>query len=296
MGWWPDLPDLRDFTPEDERIVTLTRVLGGTVASAPATRLVDLRLDLDGDDTWPVEDQDGMNTSSAFAVLGMVEYLERRATGRAMEPSKLYLYQMARKILRLRDDTGVSLRSTFKAMTRFGVPPRDLWPYEPARVNMEPTDLCLTGYARDYEPIRYVQIAPYIASGEATLNAIKSFLAAGFPVAFGFSVPHSLSTNPDIPYRPTFDSVRGGQAALAFGYDDQHLSSAVGALLIRCSWGDGWGDHGYGWLPYAYVEQRLATDWWSIVNRSWLQSGEFRNPATFAPRSGWKERRGRREK
>lgn len=288
---------MRDYTPDDERVAALTRMPGradSRLRRLPGT--VDLRLDLDGDDTWPVEDQETLNTSSVFAVLGLVEYLERRSTGRAVEASKLYLYQMTRKSLRVHEDVGVSLRSTFKALLRYGVPPQDLWPYETARVNVEPQDLSLVGFARDYESLLYVRVASHNAPGPTALNAVKSFLAGGFPVAFGFSVPHSLSTDPDIPYRPTFDSVRGGQAALALGYDDQHLSSAVGALLIRSSWGDTWGERGYGWLPYAYVEQRLAIDWWSLICPSWLQSGEFHNPSVFAPGNEWRERRTRREK
>ncbi|MHB8972113.1 MAG: C1 family peptidase [Pirellulaceae bacterium] len=273
---------MRDYRPEDEKIAFLTRSYGR--ADTPVHHLpiaIDLRLDLDGDDSWPVDDQETSNSSSAFAILGLAEYLERRATGRTIESSQLYLYQMARKLLQRRGDIGVDLRTTLKALVRYGVPPQTLWPYEKKRFEVDPQDLSLAGFAREFEAIYYVRLGAHNQSGQATLTTVKSFLAAGFPVAFGFSVPYSLSTDPDVPYRPTFDSVRGGQAVIAVGYDDQRLSSTLGALRIRSSWGETWGDCGYGWLPYVYVEQRLAADFWVILKEQWLQSGEFRNPMLF---------------
>jgi C1A family cysteine protease len=65
---------------------------------------------------------------------------------------------------------------------------------------------------------------------------------------------------------------------LAVGYDDRWLRGSRGALLVRSSWGPAWGEAGYGWLPYAYVEERLAIDFWTLVHDDWIASGEFDVP------------------
>jgi C1A family cysteine protease len=52
----------------------------------------------------------------------------------------------------------------------------------------------------------------------------------------------------------------GGHAVMCAGYDD-----ASGHYLILNSWGPGWGDKGYCYLPYEYMHNPdLSDDFWSI--------------------------------
>ena len=119
-----------------------------------------------------------------------------------------------------------------------------------------------------------------IASGTQTLANVKSFLAAGFPCVFGLGITSSLSNEPEIPFPSRFDSIRTGHAVMAIGYDDSlRIRSERGALLIRSSWGPNWGIEGYGWLPYRYVTDHLAGDFWTLLGAKWLRSDEFRRPA-----------------
>jgi C1A family cysteine protease len=104
-------------------------------------------------------------------------------------------------------------------------------------------------------------------------------LAAGFVCVLGFPLSNATVERGEIPF-PTFsDSIRDGQAAAVVGYDDnRRIRSDKGALSILGGRGPDWGDGGYGWLPYAFVRQRLAVDLWTVMKRDWLRSGEFLSP------------------
>jgi C1A family cysteine protease len=42
--------------------------------------------------------------------------------------------------------------------------------------------------------------------------------------------------------------------------------------------GAGWGESGYGWLPYEYLMRGLAEDFWSVLKKEWVDTGEFSLP------------------
>jgi C1A family cysteine protease len=70
--------------------------------------------------------------------------------------------------------------------------------------------------------------------------------------------------------------MRGGHAIVAAGYDDNKIIGPdQGALLIRNSWGDGWGLAGYAWMSYRYVTEGLAQDWWTVLKAEWVDTGKF---------------------
>lgn len=272
LGWLPSVPDFRDYQPESPVASELLKRLGAPNPAGPRPASVDLR-----DYFVDVYDQLTLAASTANACAGLVQYFERRANGRLLQPSRLFLYQNTLRLAGVSGDVGADLRTTLKALVRCGIPPERYWPYQVARLD-EPPDAFLFSFSQPYRGVKYVRLDGRKAGGMETLHMVKAFLAAGFPAVFGFPVPNTISDDGNIPYRPTFDSLLGGQAVLAVGYDDRWLRGSRGALLVRSSWGSGWGEQGYGWLPYAYVEERLAADFFTLLHADWVNSGEFDPP------------------
>jgi len=283
MGWLRDLPDFRDYTAEHEEVqpqlAKLDAAQAGNGTGAGLDTSVDLR-------EWfsPIEDQGQLGSCTANAGVGMVEYFERRAHGKHIDASRLFLYKVSRELLHFTGDTGAFLRTTMGALRLFGVPPEEYWPYDIVTYDREPPAFCYA-FAQNYQAMRYYRLDPPGTSPDDLLARIKTNLSANLPSMFGFTVYSSITqadSNGEIPYPAAGERAVGGHAIVAAGYDDGKTirnasggQATTGAFLIRNSWGPGWGDAGYGWLPYEYVHQGLAVDWWSLIKNEWVDTGRF---------------------
>lgn len=230
----------------------------------------------------PVGDQGGLATSVTHACLGLAQYFERRAHGRRLDGSIRFLYKMARELQGWAGDAGSTPRATLKALTRFGLPTSAMCPDDPAGFDL-PLGPHLFAYGELTRSLRYVRLDPLGSAGAATLGRVRAWLDAGFPCLFGFVAFDSMTDAPDIACPTAFDRPLGGLAVVATGHDDAYrIRSTRGALRIRNCWGPDWGDGGYGWLPYEYVERGLASDFWSMLRADWLATGEFLHPGDGA--------------
>ena len=102
MGWLRDLPDFRDYTPDHDAIKPQLEAIGAADAEAvslPAS--IDLRQYCS-----PIENQGSLGSCTANAAVGLVEYFERRAHGRFIDASRLFLYKATRDLLHWTGDTG----------------------------------------------------------------------------------------------------------------------------------------------------------------------------------------------
>lgn len=300
MGWLHDTPDIRDLTIEKgllidknaknkdllpreakksdsiEALTRMSRTVDSMTAKSSPARVDNSKF------CSPVEDQGQLGSCTANACVGLVEYMERRASGQHTEGSRLFIYKATRKLLGWTGDTGAHLRTTMKALVCFGVPPENVWPYEVSTFDQEP-DPFMYAFAANTKAINYLRLDAPGGAADQTLSNIKNAVARGYAVMFGFSVYSCLTTDPDIPYPTATDAMSGGHAVLIVGYDDarpccqgaSREKAGKGALRIRNSWGPDWGDGGYGWLPYEYVLHGLADDFWTCFQLSWVESGKF---------------------
>jgi C1A family cysteine protease len=280
LGWLPDLPDVRDYTPQTPVVdALLARSPVAEAGTETLSKAVDLR-----EYCTPVEHQGDLGTCAAHAAASLVEYHVKKASGQTVEVSRSFIYKTTRNYLGWTGDTGASMRSTVGALALFGAPPERYWPYDPERFDEEPPPFCYA-LGQNAQAITYYRLDPAGITAEQVLAEVKRHLAGEMPALFGFTVYSSVVSSGakgNIALPAQKDTVIGGHAALAVGYDDSRRirmagenKYTTGALLIRNSWGEEWGEAGYGYLPYEYVLRGLTKDWWVIIKAEWVDTSVF---------------------
>ena len=292
MGWFPDYPDHRDFTADTDQLPQRLQQLDqqsirDMVQRTGIAKATDLQLPKKHDlRQWcsPIENQGSLGSCTANAGVGLLEYYERRAFGNHLDGSRLFLYKATRDLLRWSGDKGAFLRTTMAAMALFGVPPETYWPYNINDFDKEPPAFCYA-FAQNYQALQYFRLDSPNLAPKNLLRTIKTLIVAGLPSMFGFTVYSSIDQagqGGKIPFPANGEQTLGGHAVVAVGFDDTMKITnqgggveTTGALLIRNSWGPGWGEKGYGWLPYDYVLKSLAIDWWTLLKNEWVNTGNF---------------------
>jgi C1A family cysteine protease len=240
-GWLPDLPDYRDR-------------LFAKIApkAAPLPPKVNLQAGCS-----PVEDQGNLGSCTANAIVGALEFLEKKENLPFADLSRLFVYYNERVIEgTVAQDSGAFLRDGIKSVAKQGVCPEPAWPYKIAAFAKKPTASC-------YKAAKKHKISSYNRLN--TVDEMRACLADGYPFVFGFTVYDSFETAAvaktgvvNLP-KPN-EKVVGGHAVAAVGYDDSKKR-----FLLRNSWGPNWGVQGYFTMPYAYLGDRnLSDDFWTV--------------------------------
>src|SRR5262249_29816320 len=149
-------------------------------------------------------------------------------------PSRLFIYYNERVIEHhVSTDSGAQLRDGMKTLAKQGVCPEKDWAYDTAKFADKPPQNCFVE-ATDHRATQYQRLVQ-------TLTQMKGCLASGFPFVFGFTVYTSFES-PEVaksgivPMPSTGESVEGGHAVMAVGYDERQR-----VFIVRNSWGDTWG-------------------------------------------------------
>lgn len=229
-------PDFRDFG--------VSRMLAKMPVSIPST----------GDlEPWcgPKKDQGDLGACTGFAKSGDLEFLCRKYLKTAPVLSPMFCYYMERSLdgTLSQGDCGSEGRTAVRVVNQFGICPESEDPYNPKDYAVAPTHNQLTD-ALDYKAGAYHRIM--------TVQDMRECIASGYGFIVGFAVYESFESDAVantglMPVPKSHEQNLGGHETFCIGYDDNKVcpnTKSTGALKIRNSWGDTWGDKGNFWMPY----------------------------------------------
>jgi C1A family cysteine protease len=238
FGWKRDKPDARD------KLVALTRKRGVDISN------VDLRTT----QFLPsVYDQGDTSSCTAQAIAAAVEYDRRKQNISDFPPSRLFIYWNERAIENdTHNDDGAQIRDGLVSLNTKGVCPEPLWPFDASKITTVPPKETY-GAAYPYKIKKYERAVDS--------KGIFAALSQQIPVIFGIEVfdnfmGDDVAKTGQVPMPK--GALVGGHAMLIVGAKDDKF-------IVRNSWGEGWGDKGYCYIPQSYINNpNLSSDMWII--------------------------------
>ena len=249
LNYRKDPSDERDYKFQS-KYKTFSRMLANLPTSVDHTPLMSA-----------VRDQGNLGSCVGFAVTAMKEWQETKENkdeisegkedyrkGKEYDLSESWVYWNAKKIDPWPGEEGTSIRYAMKVLNKIGVPTEKAWPYKDVNVGEPKPWATLVA--------RWAWIADYWSI--STLSELKVALSKN-PVPIGIPCFYEIffvGSDGKVAYPSDPDTMYGGHAICAVGYDD-----TTQLVKFKNSWGKYWGDGGYGYLPYKYVEDFLWDAW-----------------------------------
>ena len=270
MGWERDIPDPRDYTLKSPEVEPF--IAEGAVEAIKDKKIIE--------NLRPPRVQGNIGSCVAHAVTYLYESHVQVIDPGGHNLSRMFVYKVMRNILGWKGDRGGFLRTGMQTLAMFGSPPEDYYPYNQEEYEKEP-DAFHYAMAQNYQALTYYRLDPFGTPPAKIMERIKANLCLNRACVFGFIV---YSIDPDygyifVPNRG--EKYNGGHAVAAVGYDDSKIikhpdgSTTTGAIKCANWWGLNFGECGHIWLPYWYVENGLATDWWTMMSAEWLDLTQF---------------------
>lgn len=236
---------LRDVHDVRDRMYRASPRLG------PLPQEIDLR-----ESGGPIKDQGEEGSCTGHAFSSAREWIARRYEKSAPVLSPQCMY--AEELLANGDfpnDDGAMPRTGCQVLTVLGCCETALYPYVAGQITRPTPEQALNAYK-------------YKTGAYHRIGNLSEFLRClsdptPWPVLVGFTVYESFMSEQvaesGIMLSPqSGEQEQGGHEVLCLGYD---LPKQL--ALMQNSWGDGWGQHGYFWMPLSVISA-ADTDLWMV--------------------------------
>lgn len=209
----------------------------------------------------PIQSQGSQGSCLAHALTALFEYAIKISTSNELDLSEAFLYYNARELDNTGDisvliDKGSRVKPAVESLVKYGLAQEQFCQYDQDYFSTKPSN---EAYADAYTR----RLIKAMNVGKST-NAIKAALAEGYPVAISLALCDSFAeasidgyvpmpTPEEIEERnntPKDEEARHSSHAMVIvGYSDK-----LCRFIVRNSWSASWGDKGYCYVPFDYID------------------------------------------
>jgi C1A family cysteine protease len=206
----------------------------------------------------PVGDQGRVGSCTGFMGTRLLGFDRNKQNLDPFSYSELFLYYKTRlKEGTASVDGGATIKDTIQTAIKIGVCSEELWPYVETNVTKKPPKACDQD-AILHHGITYMRVPQNLLHMKSVIYS-ENAIGVGISVYESFEYDEVLKTG-NVPLPQTGERLLGGHAILLVGFSDEKR-----CFIAQNSWGTGFGDQGYIYLPYDYMERHdLAADLWTI--------------------------------
>jgi len=206
----------------------------------------------------PVKDQGKRGTCTAFTVAGLAEWIEKKKTGKDIDLSEQFLFDVTKVLDELARfySHGSTIRTAMKALQKKGICEEKFFKYEPkARQDIYKTQVPSREAFKDAAKRKiekYRSVVRVVTEIEKAVYNVGP-LPGGVRLYRDFR--HSRKTGILPPPKTSKDKFIN-HGILVVGYDRKRK-----LIEVKNSWGEDYGDEGYSWIPYDYFPNHVLSFW-----------------------------------
>jgi len=203
-----------------------------------------------------IKSQGQQGSCLSFTLTSIFEYMMRVNLQEDCDLSEAFLYYNARNLdstgdVDVNTDKGSRFHPSIESLSKYGIALEKFWPYNEDVYSTQPSEQAY----KDAENRKLITAL----NVEHKVHDIKSALSDGYPVAASFVLYPSFGKNGAYIQLPTDEEIQeheskdqkenNSHAMVIVGFSD-----ILQMFLVRNSWGVDWGEGGYCYIPYEYIE------------------------------------------
>lgn len=207
----------------------------------------------------PIKNQGSLGSCVGFAVTAACEFLKQeQILSPTIDLSEMWVYWKAKEIDSYPNEEGTTIRDALKAIQKSGIPLEKYWPYEDERTI-------------ENEPVSKPSIFAGMSAGSRkisgyyrinSLQELFDWLDVNGPCIAGIECDERIfevGADGCVKTPTSTTNIMGGHAICIVEYD-----KTKNYLGFKNSWGQVWGDKGYGYLDLSYYTDGFMPDVWGI--------------------------------